>query len=62
LRNSIIGFSQWNHSPGPWLVAIGVLVLMIATLLGLALLGLRRNEIGIKRNGRLLRRGDQPNA
>lgn len=49
LVDAITGFSAWKHAPGAWLLAVFLLVVIAAALLALAMWGLRRNEIGVRR-------------
>jgi ABC transport system ATP-binding/permease protein len=51
LLSAATGTSSWNHDAGAWLLAIAVLVVITAVLLGFAWYALARRDVGRRRRG-----------
>ena len=49
LMSAAVGSGDWRHTAGPWLLAIGILILMIVVFLAAASHFLRRIDVGRRR-------------
>ena len=49
VMNAAVGTSAWSHTAGPWLLAIGILILMTTLFLAAAWWFLRRTDVGRRR-------------
>ncbi len=49
LMNSAVGTGDWRHAAGPWVLAIGILIVMIVLFFGAAWHFLRRIDVGRRR-------------
>jgi hypothetical protein len=47
--SAAVGSGDWRHTAGPWLLAIGILILMIVVFLVAASHFLRRIDLGRRR-------------